>query len=199
MTRYGAIDVEIHEQPGREVTNEEEQAGYAEEGTDAESGDDAQGDGFCPRFEEGSAEDHMLADPDPSYASENVVFERHISDSVVGNVGGNIMGETQLVPNRTCDHVVLRHILAKRLETSLGGQIWRVSGVGLEGTIEAVDIGAAVDIGFSDNAGFKGEDVYGDIHLGMGGVEECFFYLCSEGWGADGREWDVVDEGDLPA
>ena len=94
MSRYGAIDVEIYKQPGREVTDEEEQAGYAEEGTDAESDDDAQGDGFCPRFEEGRAEDHMFADPYPSYASENVILERHISDGVVCNVGGNIMGET---------------------------------------------------------------------------------------------------------
>ena len=70
--------------------------------------------------------------------------------------------------------------------------------MGLERTIEAVDIRAAVDIGFSDNAGFKGENVYGDVHLGMGGVEERFFHLCPESWGADGRERDVVDKGDLP-
>ena len=71
--------------------------------------------------------------------------------------------------------------------------------MGLEGTIEAVNVGAAVNIGFSNNAGFKGKSVYGDVHFGMGGVEECFFYLCSEGWGADCRERDVVDKGDLPA
>ena len=123
MPRYRAIDVEIHKQPGREVTDKEERVGDAEEGTDAESGDDAQSDGFCPRFEEGRAEDYMFADPDPSYASENVVLERHISDGVVGNVAGNIMGETQLVPNRTCNHIILRHVLPECLETSLGGWI----------------------------------------------------------------------------
>lgn len=86
MTCYRAIDVEIHKQPGREVAGEEEQVGGVEEETDAESGDDAQRDRFCPRFEEGRAEDHVLADPDPSYTSEDVVLEGHISDGVVGNI-----------------------------------------------------------------------------------------------------------------
>ena len=141
----------------------------------------------------------MLANPDPSYTSENVVLERHISDGVVGNVAGKIMPETQFVPNRTCNHTILRHVLPKCLESSLGGWIWCVSRVGLEGSIKPVNIGTAVDVGFSHNAGFKGESVYANVHLRMGGVEECFFHLRSEGWGADGREWDMVDKCDLPS
>jgi len=109
------------------------------------------------------------------------------------------MSETQLVPNPACDQTILRHVLPKHLESSLGGWIWNVSRVGPEGSIKPVNIRTAVEVGFSHNAGFKGESVYGNVHLRMGSVEECFFYLCSEGWGADCRERDVVDKGNLPS
>ena len=42
---------------------------------DAESGDGAQSDGLGPRFKEGRAEHHMLANSDPPYAPKDVVLE----------------------------------------------------------------------------------------------------------------------------
>ena len=75
MSRYRAVDVEIHEHPRREVTDEEKQVGDAEQAMSTESGDGAQSDGFCPRLEEGRAEHHMLPNPDPPYTSEDVILE----------------------------------------------------------------------------------------------------------------------------
>lgn len=94
MSRHRAINVEIHKQPSREMTDEEEQVGDAEQVADTESSDGTQSDGFRPRLEESRAEYHMLTNADPSYASENVVLEGHISDGVVGNVAGKVMSET---------------------------------------------------------------------------------------------------------
>jgi len=114
------------------MTNEEEPVRDAEQTVDAESGDGAQSDRFCPRFEEGGTEHHMLAHPDPSYAPEDVVFEGHVSDGVVGHVAGKVMVETQLVPNSARNHVILCHVLPERRETSLGGWTLSVSCAGLE-------------------------------------------------------------------
>ena len=152
------------------MTNEEEPAGDTEEGTGTEGGNDSQSDGFCPRLEDGRAEHHMLANPDPSYAPEDVIVERHISNSVAHNVMGNIMPETQLVPKGTRYGVVLGHVLSKYLKPSLGRWIWSISRVGFEGPIEPVDIGTSVEVGFSHNAGIESENVQGDVHLCMGSV-----------------------------
>lgn len=66
--------------------------------------------------------------------------------------------------------------------------------MGVERTVEPVNVGTAVHVGFSHDTRIKGEDIQGDVHLGMGGVEECLFYLCSEGRSVDSREWDVVNK-----
>ena len=94
MSRHRTVNVKIHEQPSREVTDEEDQVRDVEQVMDAESNGSAQCDGFRPRFEEGRTEYHMLANADPPYATEDVVLEGHISDGVVGNIAGNVVSET---------------------------------------------------------------------------------------------------------
>ena len=75
-----------------------------------------------------------------------------MSDGVAGDVVGEIMPQTQLVPKGTRNRVVLRHVLPKYPESSLGGCIWGVSRVGFERSIKPVNIGTAVEVGFSHNA-----------------------------------------------
>ena len=94
MARHRTVNVKIHEQPSREVTDEEEQVRDVEQVMHAESSDGAQCDGFRPRLEEGRTKYHMLTNADPPHTSENVILEGHIPDGVVGNVGGKVVPET---------------------------------------------------------------------------------------------------------
>ena len=53
--------------------------------------------------------------------------------------------------------------------------------MGLERAVEPINVGTAIQVRFSHDTRIKGEGIQGDVHLGMSGVEECLFYLCSEG------------------
>ena len=113
---------------------------------DAECGPGTQNNRLCPRFKEGRTENHMLANSDPSYAPEDIVLKRHVSDGVICNVVGEIVSETQLVPERARNDVILCHVLPKCLKASLGRGACGIFCVGFEGSVESINIRTVVEV-----------------------------------------------------